>query len=144
MDTTNVYNRGTFMPSQVGNFAYVIPSTSGGKGYIICINLVLPMGWVNSPIIFCAFLERLIDVTNALVDTDLLVLSYSKVSDIPATRMGPLHTPQILTILISVCMTSYQKCMGTYISNTESLMAQSVPPSGSSRHYRGISKTRCV
>ena len=103
MDTTIMYHRDTVMPLQVVAFAYVIPSASGGKGYIICINLVLPMGWVNSPIILCAFLEILIDVTNSLVDTDLLVLSYSKISDIPETRPGPLHTPHILTH-INFCM----------------------------------------
>ena len=46
---TVAYHRGTVTPSQVGAFSYVVPSAPGEKGYIIYINLVLPMGLVDSP-----------------------------------------------------------------------------------------------
>ena len=71
-----------------GAFAYATPSEPGYEGCIICINLVLPMGWVESPKFFCAFLETLTDMANNLVDTDLLVLSYGAISDIPETESG--------------------------------------------------------
>ena len=76
---------------------YVIPSAPGDKGRVICINLVLPMGWVVSPKFFCAYLETLTDIENTLVDTDLPVPSYGTISDIPATGPGPPHTPESLT-----------------------------------------------
>ena len=63
-DVTNVCHRGTVKPAQVGAFAYVIPSAPGEEGIFICIDLVLPMGWVDSPKFFCAFSETLTDVAN--------------------------------------------------------------------------------
>ena len=55
------------------------------------------MGWVDSPKFFCAFLKTLIDVENALVDTDLPVPSYGAIFEIPATGPGPPHTLESLT-----------------------------------------------
>ena len=81
----------------MGEFAYVIPSAPGDKVYTVCIDLVLLMGWVDSPKFFCAFLETLTDVANALVDTDLPVPSYGAVYKIPVIRPGPLNTPESLT-----------------------------------------------
>ena len=46
---------------------------------------------------FCTFSETLKDVANALVDTDLPVLSYGKISDVLATRPVPPYTPESLT-----------------------------------------------
>ena len=99
LDVTDAYHRGTFNPAQVGVFAYVIPSAPGYEGIIICIDLVLPMGWVDSPKFFCAFLEMLMDVANDLVNTDLPVPSYGAISKIPATGPTPPHTPESLTHL---------------------------------------------
>ena len=101
------------------------------------------MGWVDSPKFFCTFLETLTDVANSQVDTDLLVLSYGAISEIPDTRTGPPHTPESLTYIdlyIDDFISAVQG--GGQIANNESLMAQTVPSSGSSRHYRGNSKTR--
>ena len=55
LDVTDVYHRGTVKPVQVGSFAYVIPLAPGYEGRIICIDLVLLMGRVDSPKFFCAF-----------------------------------------------------------------------------------------
>ena len=52
---TDAYHRGTIAPAQLGAFAYVIPSVPGYEGIFICIDLVLLMGWVDSPKFFCAF-----------------------------------------------------------------------------------------
>ena len=89
LDVTDVYHRGTLRPCQVGTYAYVIPLAPGDKGCIICIDLVLPMGWVDSTKFFCASSETLTDVANALVDTDLPVPSYGDISQIPATSPPP-------------------------------------------------------
>ena len=93
LDITDAYHRGTVKPLQVGLFAYVIPSAPGDEQTIICINLVLPMGWVDSPKFLCAFSETLTDVANTLVDTDLPVPSYGVVSKIPATGPAPPSHP---------------------------------------------------
>ena len=97
LDVTDAYHRGTVKPAQVGSFAYVIPSSPGGEGIIICSDLVLPMGWLDSPKFFCSFSETLTDVANALVNTDLPVPSYGAISEIPATGPGPPHTLESLT-----------------------------------------------
>ena len=49
LDVIDAYHRGTVKPAQVDKFAYVIPLTSGDERKTICIDLVLPMGWVDSP-----------------------------------------------------------------------------------------------
>ena len=79
---------------------YAIPLAPVDEGCIICIYLVLTMVWVYSLKFLCAFSETLTDVTNALVDTDLLILSYGSISNIPATRPAPTphtHTNKSLT-----------------------------------------------
>ena len=48
MEVIDAYHRGKLHPSQVGAFYYVIPLASDDDFIIICINLVLPMGWVDS------------------------------------------------------------------------------------------------
>ena len=97
LDVTDAYHRGTIKPFRMGTFAYVIPSAPGVEDRIICINLVLPMGWLDSPNFFCMLLEILIDMANALVDTDLPVPSYAAISKIPSTGPVPPHTPEIVT-----------------------------------------------
>ena len=85
----------------MGTFAYVITSAPGEEGVILCIELVLPMGWVDSPKFFCAFLETLTDVANALVNTELPVPSYIAISKIPATGLG-IHIDCYMDDVISV------------------------------------------
>ena len=127
---------------------YIVSSAPGDEGNIICFDLVLLMGWVDSPKFFCAVSETLTDMANALVDTKLYVPSYSVVYKIPVTGLGPPHTqapftPRIASpISIFIWMTSSQQCWGDQIANTKSFMAQSLPSSGSSRHYQGSSKTQ--
>ena len=99
------------------------------------------MGRVDPPKCFCTFSETLTGVANALVDTDLPVLSNGAISEIPATGMVSPHTPESLTHIDCYMDDFISAVQGAQIANTESLMAQSVPSSGSSRHYRGNSKT---
>ena len=49
MGVTDTYNCGTLWPSQVGEFAYVISSEDDNNYTIIYINLIPPMGQVESP-----------------------------------------------------------------------------------------------
>ena len=96
LDVTAAYQHGTVKPAQVGAVAYVIPSAPGDEGIFICIDLVLPMGWADSPKFFCAFSETLTYVANAVVDSELPVPSYRAISEIPSTAPDPPHTPESL------------------------------------------------
>ena len=69
LDVTDSYHRSTLRPAHVGAFAYVVPAAAKEDCIIICINLVLQMGWVDSPKYFCAISETLTDVANSLVHT---------------------------------------------------------------------------
>ena len=73
----------------MGAFEYVIPSAPGDEGKFICIDLVLPMGWVDSPKFFCTFSETLTDVANALVESELPVPAYWEIYKIPSTGPAP-------------------------------------------------------
>ena len=97
LDVTDAYHCGNVKPTQVDAFAYATSSAPGEEGTIICIELVLPIGWVDPPKFFCAFLETLADVANTLVDSDLPVSSYGAIYEIPATGPRPPHTPESLT-----------------------------------------------
>ena len=100
LDVTYSHHCVTLWPPQVGAFVYAIPLAPVDEGCIICIYLVLTMVWVYSLKFLCAFSETLTDVTNALVDTDLLIPSYGSISNIPATRPAPTpptHTNKSLT-----------------------------------------------
>ena len=71
--STYTYHYDTLWPSQVGDFAYVVPTVPDDDCIIIYIDLVLPMIWVDSPNFFCSFLETLMDVANSLVGMVLTV-----------------------------------------------------------------------
>ena len=94
---TDAYHRGILQLSQVGAFAYVVPLVPDNDVILICINLILPMGWVDSPKFFCAFSETLTDVENDMVDADLPVLAYGRISMLPSTEPPPFQTPENLT-----------------------------------------------
>ena len=77
-----MHHRDILWLSQVGEFAYTIPSAPGDEGCIIYIDLVLTMGWVDSPKFFCTFLDTLKYVSNTLVDMELPSPSYGSISKI--------------------------------------------------------------
>ena len=91
LDATNSYHLSTLQPSHVGTFAYVVPSAPEEDGVIIFIDMVLSMGWVESPKFLCAFSETLTDVANALVNAELPVLAYRAIAKIPANTPPPPH-----------------------------------------------------
>ena len=99
LDLTDVYQRGTLKPSQVGAFAYVVPSVPEDDAILICIDLVLPIRWVDSPKFSCAFSKTLTDMANALVDADLPVPAYGEISALPSTEPGtPLSSASLAHI----------------------------------------------
>ena len=59
--------------------------------------MVLPMGWVESPNLFCDLSETLTDVDNAMVKTDLTLMAYGAISYLLSTGTGPHHTCMSLT-----------------------------------------------
>ena len=97
LDVTGAYHHISLQPSQVGVFVHIISSVPEDYVIIICINLVLPIGWEDWPKFFCAFLEMLTNVANDLVDAYLPVPAYGAISVLPATDLGPPHTPESLT-----------------------------------------------
>ena len=97
LDVTDAYHFGTLQSAQVGDFSYVVPAVAEDDCIIICISLVLPMGWMDSPKYFCAISETLADVVNALVHTALPVPAYGAILEILETSLGPPHTLDSLT-----------------------------------------------
>ena len=93
----DAYHRGTLCPAQMEAFSYVVPAAAKENCVIICINLMLLMGWVDPPKYFCAIIETLTIVDNALVHTSLPVLAYGAISEIPENIPGPPHTMYSLT-----------------------------------------------
>ena len=71
MYVTDIYHQVTLLPYQVGDFAWL--SSADYECIIVCIDLVLPMGWVVSPKFFCVFSETLADVVNTTINTPLPV-----------------------------------------------------------------------
>ena len=43
------------------------PPLPGDTKILLCIDLVLPMGWVNSPDMFCAASETVVDMANGYI-----------------------------------------------------------------------------
>ena len=84
-------------PSQVGAFAYVISSAADEDCIVVCIDLVLQIGWVDSRKFFYAFSKTLTGVANAVLHTLILVPGYGGITKIPKTSPGPPHTLDSLT-----------------------------------------------
>ena len=91
LDVTDAYHCGTLKISQLGAFVYVVSLVPEDDAILICIDLVIPMGWVDSPKFFYALSDTLTDVANALVNADLPVLAYGAISALPATEPPPPH-----------------------------------------------------
>ena len=85
LNVTDAYHCGTLGPPQTGAFAYGIPLALENYGFIICTDLVLPMGWVNSPKFFCAFSGMMTDMTNDLDSTEITVLAHGAIGKFSAT-----------------------------------------------------------
>ena len=63
-DISDAFHHCHIRPEDVGTFSYVVPPIPSGPQLLLCIDLVLPMGWVNSPDLFCATSETVTDLAN--------------------------------------------------------------------------------
>ena len=57
-DVTDAYHCSTLYPYQVGVYAYIVSLVPDDDVILVCIDLVLPMGWVDSPKIFAPSYRR--------------------------------------------------------------------------------------
>ena len=72
----------------MGTFTYVVPPLPGDATTYLCVDLVLPMGWVNSPPFLCAASETAADLANVyLADGD------ATFTEVPPTRGAYSTTP---------------------------------------------------
>ena len=62
-DVSDSFNRIGLRPSDATKLGLVFPSTAGEED-LVAIPLTLPMGWKNSPPIFCTATETVADLTN--------------------------------------------------------------------------------
>ena len=97
LDVMDAYCHSKLWLYQVGAFSYIVPSSPNDDGIIICIDLILLIGWVDSPKLLCALSEMLTDIANALVDTDLPVPAYGAISDLSSMGLVPTRTLRSLT-----------------------------------------------
>ena len=54
---SDTFHRCNLLPSDIRKFTYVVPPLLVDPNVLICIELVIPMGWVNSPELFCSTSE---------------------------------------------------------------------------------------
>ena len=65
----DAFHRCLLRPGDIGTFTYVVPPLPTDTSTLLCIDLFLPMSWVNSPDMFCAASEIVADVSNGyLID----------------------------------------------------------------------------
>ena len=64
---SDVFHRCPLRASHIGACTYVVPPLSSDTIILLCIDLVLPMGWVNSPDMFCASSETVADMANGYI-----------------------------------------------------------------------------
>ena len=80
------FHRCLLRPADVGAFTYVVPPIPEDPAIYLCVDLILTMGWVNSPPFFCAASETATDLANAyLANSQTPCRSYAPAKDIYAT-----------------------------------------------------------
>ena len=63
-DISDAFHRYLLQLVDIGAFTYVVPPLPTDILTLLCIDLVLPMGWVNRPDMLCAASETVADVAN--------------------------------------------------------------------------------
>ena len=69
-DILDAFHRCHICPEDVGAFTYVVPPIPLDPEPLLCIDLVLPMGWVNPPDLFCATSETVTNQSNITFCSD--------------------------------------------------------------------------
>ena len=96
-DISDAFHRCNLRPSDVGSFAYVVPALPSDPDVLICIDLVLPMGWVNSPDLFCSTSETVADIANQLLSQpETQTPIYGPTKDLYHTVTSPTASPSRL------------------------------------------------
>ena len=54
-------------PSMILKLAVAVPTTSPDEDPLIAVPMVLPMGWMESPLTFCTVTETIADLANAMI-----------------------------------------------------------------------------
>ena len=73
----------------VDKFTYIMPTLPEDTYLLLCIKLVLPMGWVNSPYFFCSAYKTVIDDTNIYaLDPDSTFVVYTPTDGTYKTSNG--------------------------------------------------------
>ena len=92
-DISDAFHRCPIRPEDVGAFSYVVPPLPTDPHQLLCIDLVLPMGWVNSPDLFCASSETVTDLANTAFRSELDPAPYQPTADLytatPSPSAGP-------------------------------------------------------
>ena len=66
-DISDVFHCCPLRAAHIGAFTYVVSPLPSDTPILPCINLVLPMVWVNSPDMFCAASETVADIANGYI-----------------------------------------------------------------------------
>ena len=76
-DISDAFHRCLLCPADIGAFTYGVPPLQTDTPNLLCIDLVMPMGWVKSPDMFCAASETVADIANGyLLDPTSAFESY--------------------------------------------------------------------
>ena len=66
-DISDAFHRCPLQAAHIGAFTYVVSPLPSDMTILLCMDLVLPMGWVNSPDMFCAASETVADMANGYI-----------------------------------------------------------------------------
>ena len=66
-DISDAFHLCPLRAAHIGAFTYVVPPLPSDTTILLCVDLVLPMGWVNSPDMFCAASETVADMANGYI-----------------------------------------------------------------------------
>ena len=66
-DISEAFHRCPLQAAHIGAFTYVPPPLPSYTTILLCIDLVLPMGWLNSPDMFFAASETVADMANGYI-----------------------------------------------------------------------------
>ena len=76
--------------AHIGAFTYVVPPLPSDTTILLCIDLVLPIGWVNSPDMFCAASETVADMANGyILDPTYAFVIYPPTANTYSTTPAP-------------------------------------------------------
>ena len=66
-DISDAFHQYIMTEEDVGAFAYVVPPLTMDKMAYLCVELVIPMGWVNYPPFLFVASEVEVDLTNLYI-----------------------------------------------------------------------------